>query len=79
MVTDPRRGAWAFRTQAASDRDDLEVAGVTSGLSMETLMDAHGLSKIDLLKIDIEGAEKPVFESSSGWIGRVAMICIETC
>lgn len=77
VVTDPRRGAWAFRTRGASDRDDLEVAGNVVGLSMETLMHAHGLSKIDLLKIDIEGAEKPVFESSATWLDRVGMICIE--
>ena len=37
----------------------------------------YQLSKIDILKIDIEGAEKEVFEDTSSWIGKVGALIIE--
>jgi len=35
------------------------------------LMQQMGWSKLDLLKIDIEGAEREVFDDSPRWIGVV--------
>jgi hypothetical protein len=43
---------------------------------MDTLMKETGLSTIDLLKIDIEGAEKDVFQDCA-WIKNVRVIAIE--
>jgi hypothetical protein len=40
------------------------------------MMEMH-LDRIDILKIDIEGAEKEVFESSSKWIDKVSVIMTE--
>jgi hypothetical protein len=40
-------------------------------------MEQCGIDYVDLLKVDIEGAEKEVFESSSRWIDRVGAIAIE--
>lgn len=37
----------------------------------------YQLNKIDILKIDIEGAEKEVFEDASSWIGKVEALIIE--
>jgi hypothetical protein len=37
----------------------------------------HQLESIDILKIDIEGAEKEVFADSTAWLGRVRAIIIE--
>jgi len=34
----------------------------------------YQLNKIDILKIDIEGAEKEVFEDTSSWIGKVECV-----
>lgn len=45
-------------------------------VSMETLMRETGISSIDLLKVDIEGAEREVFEAAP-WINRVRVIAIE--
>ena len=39
-------------------------------------MSSFGLSHIDLLKVDIEGAEKEVFESAN-WLDRVSVIAVE--
>ena len=40
-------------------------------------MKEHDIDSIDLLKMDIEGAEKDVLEKSSGWIDRVDVLCAE--
>lgn len=45
-------------------------------ITMDTLMRETGIGAIDLLKVDIEGAEKEVFESC-GWIRDVQVIAIE--
>jgi FkbM family methyltransferase len=45
-------------------------------ITMDTLMRETGIDSIDLLKVDIEGAEVEVFESCP-WIGNVRVIAIE--
>lgn len=45
---------------------------------METLMQMVHCSEIDLLKIDIEGAERAVFcDRAQSWLERVRNLCIE--
>jgi len=63
----PARNQWGFRTS--------EGCG-TPAICMKTLMSRFGLSHIDLLKIDIEGAEKEVFESAN-WLDRVSVVAVE--
>jgi len=46
------------------------------GVTMDTLMRETAIDSIDLLKVDIEGAEVEVFESCP-WIGNVRVIAIE--
>jgi len=45
-------------------------------ITMDALMNENGIDSIDLLKVDIEGAEVEVFESCP-WIGKVRVIAIE--
>lgn len=45
-------------------------------VSIDTLMREADIQSIDLLKIDIEGSEKEVFDSCN-WISRVRIIVIE--
>ncbi len=55
-----------------------EGSGVAvRAISMESLMRATGISSVDLLKVDIEGAEKEVFEACD-WIGSVGCLMIES-
>jgi FkbM family methyltransferase len=68
-------GAWGVRT---SDRIDNATA-VTKCFKLDTLLDNAGFSTVDILKIDIEGAELQVFsEGAESWLPRVGMIIIET-
>jgi FkbM family methyltransferase len=46
-------------------------------ITMRTLMEDARISSIDLLKVDIEGAEKEVFETAREWIQNVRCIAIE--
>lgn len=47
------------------------------GMTVDTLMKENGLEYIDILKIDIEGAEKEIFEDASRWIDSVGLLIIE--
>jgi FkbM family methyltransferase len=78
-VVDPGQGQWAFRTHSAkaSGKSSERVIGTVECVTVADLMRNYDLERIDLLKVDIEGAEKEVFESSAAWIHLVDVIAIE--
>lgn len=55
------------------DGDGLPVRAIT----IPTLMQEAHISSIQLLKVDIEGAEREVFENASDWMGAVSCLAIE--
>ena len=68
---DPGGGSWAMQTKVASD-------GCVEGLTIPEIMRRFDLTRIDILKMDIEGAEKEVFKHHEEWISHVGSIAIET-
>lgn len=48
------------------------------GVTISGLMQQFNLETIDILKVDIEGAEKEIFEHCADWIDRVRCIMVET-
>ena len=46
-------------------------------ITVDKVLEDFDLPQIDILKIDIEGAEKEVFSDTSAWIDRVDAIIIE--
>ena len=46
-------------------------------LSIEDVMARGGLTGIDLLKVDIEGAEAMLFDRAGAWLDAVGLIVIE--
>jgi FkbM family methyltransferase len=62
-------GAWSF---FVSESKGKSVRAIT----VQTLMIENGLSVIDILKMDIEGAEKEVFEKCD-WLSTVRVLAIE--
>ncbi len=60
----------AERTKAGQTRSVKTV-------SIRGLMDKFGLEEIDFLKMDIEGAEKAIFEANLDWLASVKAINIE--
>lgn len=73
-LVDPGFGPWGMQVKAASPtQQEAKVLAFT----VPSLMHRHGMEHLDLLKVDIEGAEKEVFESSSAWIGQVGAVVAE--
>jgi FkbM family methyltransferase len=70
--------SWAFRTQeAGADKQALSDRGLVEASTLDKILSDHKIDVVDILKIDIEGAEKEVFENSAAWIDRVGVIVIE--
>lgn len=72
----PLRGlrvAWGFRRAVwGSGQGELVSIGV------EGILEEYGLERIDLRKIDIEGAEVEVFTADvTRWIDRLGMLAVE--
>jgi FkbM family methyltransferase len=68
-------GAWGVRTSDSLDN----AKAVTKCFRLDTLLDKAGFGTVDILKVDIEGAELQVFsEGAAKWLTRIGMIIIET-
>jgi FkbM family methyltransferase len=73
MLADPDSEKWAFAVRASAGNE----AGFR-GVTVEGLMQEFAIERIDLLKLDIEGAEKEIFGSGTTcWLDRVEVIAIE--
>jgi len=75
-LIDPRDGNDGFRIKEETINEDV-CLGFVQGMTLDAIMAERALSFIDVLKIDVEGAEKEVFENSSNWIDRVRIIIAE--
>lgn len=74
-IHDSKAGSWAFETKVPKAGEKTDVETVT----IPELISNYNLTQIDLLKIDIEGAEYELFENQAEeWLPFVNMIMIET-
>jgi FkbM family methyltransferase len=62
---------WSIQVAPAS-----VPTGIT-GLPMARLIQEQQLESIDLLKIDIEGAERELFQADTTWLRQVHHLCLE--
>jgi FkbM family methyltransferase len=75
-IVDPGFGKWGFQVGSAAGgaaRNVLECQGLT----IDKIMSDHNLDFIDILKMDIEGGEKEVFEDAGKWIDRIGLLIVE--
>ncbi len=73
-IFDKGKGSWAFTV----GEDKLGGIGKTMAISISHLMKAYDLPYIDILKIDIEGAEKELFTKNyQDWLPKVRVLVIE--
>jgi FkbM family methyltransferase len=73
-IDNPMDEKWAFRVAEKSSVGATEVQAIT----MEEVVASTPSNRVDILKLDIEGAEREVFEADCGsWLGRVKAIIIE--
>lgn len=82
MMRDPGRveiedtgyGAWAFRTRPAGEG----ASNTVSAVSVDEVLAAHADTCLPfIVKIDIEGAEKDVFDGPAEWVDQVPLIIVE--
>ena len=78
-VVDSGLGKWGFMTEEkkADGGSKRNFCHYIKGMTVDGIMREYHLLKVDILKIDIEGAEKEVFSDTSLWIGMVDAIIIE--
>jgi FkbM family methyltransferase len=77
-LIDPGLGNWAFRTQEGTEGQPISSdRGLVEAFTLDRILADHKIEYVDLLKIDIEGSEKEVFENSTAWIDRVGVIAVE--
>jgi FkbM family methyltransferase len=70
---DPGRREWGFSTVSEVGLKRAEIPG----LSVADVMNEFKLDRVDVLKLDVEGAEKAILENSDDWIASVAVIFAE--
>jgi FkbM family methyltransferase len=74
QVKDIGLGNWAFEIEQAGENEKNKFSAVT----INQILAESGFQEIDILKLDIEGAEKEIFEAScEAWLSRTKVLIIE--
>lgn len=69
---------YAMTEVSSAAKQTPETGDTISALTLPTILErCNALPTIDLLKVDVEGAEREVFESCAPWIGRVRFMVLE--
>jgi FkbM family methyltransferase len=78
-LLDPGLGHWGYMIDPpeSPEHGPARVCHRVRALTVERVIDEFGLGRLDLLKVDIEGAEREVFSDTSRWIDRVDAIIVE--
>jgi FkbM family methyltransferase len=73
-IFDAGRGEYGFRVVEPQGTQ----VGVTTGITINDIVKKYNLTSIDILKVDIEGAEKELFSHNyQEWLPKVRCIMIE--
>ena len=73
-IENPNLGKWGFETKETTNNEK----GSLSAVTIDKILTDSGYEEIDILKLDIEGSEKEVFESGyENWLGKTKVIIIE--
>jgi FkbM family methyltransferase len=79
-LLDPGLGFDGYRVgdgHVGDQEETLVHDAAVAGIAVPELMDRFGIRRIDVLKVNIEGGEKRVFDASDGWIRSVDAIAVE--
>jgi FkbM family methyltransferase len=63
--------------QPGANRVLPSASGEVEGITLTTVLDRAGLEQVDLMKVDIEGAEREVLGSAADWSERVRALIME--
>lgn len=70
-------GHWGYLTNANTIDPGISKIGDTDAIYMECLMKKYGIESLDILKVDVEGAEKTIFEGKPSWAEQIKFLAIE--
>lgn len=75
LVVEPSKtGEWGFTVRKTEKNEEGDV----DAIGIENILNEFNLKCIDILKVDIEGAEVEVFdETASNWLSKVKMCIVE--
>lgn len=80
-LVDPGLGEWGFMTEDtdadAAEKIKADTRHEVDAMTVDKIMQTFNLDHIDILKVDIEGAEKEVFADTSAWLDKVDSIITE--
>lgn len=78
-LVDPGLGDWGYMTRSPDDEEDpvSRVCHKVQAMTVDRVMEEFDLQTIDLLKLNIEGAEREVFEQSNAWLDRVNSMVVK--
>ena len=73
-IVDRGTGKWGFGVEEVANGEKFDIEAT----DIATLLKDSGLEKIDILKLDVEGAEKFIFShNSKPWIEKTDIMVIE--
>lgn len=77
-VYDSEKGKWGFTTGLVDESSDRSEERVVLTINIDDIMTQYGFSYLDIVKVDIEGAEKDLFESNyENWLPKTRCLVIE--
>lgn len=73
QVANPQDAANAYRMSESGTSSEEGIPAFT----IDQLIDRQGCDRLDLLKIDVEGAEAELFHDHAGWLDRIGVLVVE--
>jgi FkbM family methyltransferase len=75
-IFDRHTGPWGY-TIVETTNAKQSTGQLVGSVTLDDLMQQYNLAAIDILKLDIEGAEKEIFLAGGEWINKTKIIAIE--
>jgi FkbM family methyltransferase len=72
-IVDPHVGKWGLQTEITSAVDPGAVPTVT----IPEILESSGEASIDILKLNVEGAEKEIFSADCGWLADTRLLMVD--
>lgn len=73
-IVDPAAEKFAYRVREAG----AESGGAVEAITIGALMQRYGAGRNLIVKVDIEGGERELFRSGTGWLDHTDLLIVET-
>jgi FkbM family methyltransferase len=71
---DDHSSAYQVRLLHSNERGDAEII---RAMTMDEVLSVAGFDRVDVLEIDVEGAELPLFSANTDWLRNVRVVAVE--